>query len=56
MKNGLIEDENGDKYWYKKGLLHRDGDLPAVELSNGTKAWYKDGLLHRDDDLPAIVL
>jgi hypothetical protein len=44
----------GNKIWYKDGVLHRDGDLPAVEWPSGTKIWYKDGKLHRDGDRPAI--
>jgi len=42
------------KEWHKEGKVHRDGDLPAIELSDGTKFWYKDGLPHRDGGLPAI--
>jgi hypothetical protein len=34
---------NGDQLWYKMGLIHRDGDLPAVDLVNGTKKWFVDG-------------
>jgi hypothetical protein len=26
-------------------LLHRDGDLPAIEDADGTKLWYKDDKL-----------
>lgn len=36
-------------------ILHREGDLPAVEYIRGTKKWYKNGLLHRDNDQPATV-
>ncbi len=46
----------GDRYWFTKGLLHRDNDLPAVELTSGEKHWYRKGLLHRDNDLPAKEL
>lgn len=46
---------DGDRYWYKHGLLHRDNDLPARE-SNGTYQWYFNGALHRDGDKPAIVI
>ena len=34
---------NGDEYWYKSGVIHRDGDLPAVECANGNKEWYCNG-------------
>ena len=40
--------------WYKKGLRHRDSDLPAVVSENLT-VWYKEGNIHRDGDLPACV-
>ena len=39
---------DGNKYWYKKGELHRK-DGPAVEHANGSKEWYKEGTLHRED-------
>jgi hypothetical protein len=41
--------------WFQFGLLHRDGDLPAVEIYNGSRMWYQRGTLHRDHDLPAVV-
>jgi hypothetical protein len=47
--------ENGAKYWYNEGKLHRDGDLPAVILANGDQEWYTEGKLHRDGDLPARI-
>lgn len=37
-----------------KGQLHRDGDLPAVELTDGAKEWWVNGKCHRDGGLPAI--
>jgi len=49
---GIVEWENGTKYWYKDGLLHRE-DGPAVEWADGAKFWYKEGKLHRIDG-PAI--
>lgn len=50
----LDEWVDGTKKWYQKGLLHRDGDLPAVQYYNGDKEWYQRGLLHRDNDLPSV--
>ena len=51
MSNCTI-DENGDKFWYVDGKLHRlDG--PAAEYANGDKFWHFDGKLHRLDG-PAI--
>jgi hypothetical protein len=48
-------DINGSKIWKnKKGEIHRDNDLPAIEYYNGTKVWYQYGKRHRDNDLPAI--
>jgi len=44
--------ENGDKFWYLNGKLHRE-DGPAVECANGDKFWYLNGNLHREDG-PAI--
>ena len=53
-----------NKFYYSDGttsnekdsnkILHRDGDLPAVECDNWYKAWRKEGKLHRDNDLPAV--
>lgn len=47
--------ENGDEWWYKMGILHRDGDDPAV-VRKEMKMWVKEGKCHRDNDLPAIIL
>ena len=52
MKNGLIIDENGYKYWYLNDKIHRT-DGPAVENSIGDKRWYLNGVKHRTDG-PAI--
>jgi antitoxin component YwqK of YwqJK toxin-antitoxin module len=42
--------ENGriiEQHWYKKGVQHRDGDLPAyIHYYNGQisfQCWYKNG-------------
>jgi hypothetical protein len=34
---------NGDQFWFFMGDLHREGDLPAVELADGTKKWFVNG-------------
>ncbi len=52
MKNGIEIDEDGNKYWYCNGQLHRE-DGPAVEYVNGDKGWYIHGQLHREDG-PAV--
>lgn len=49
---GIVEWENGDKYWYKNGLHHRE-DGPAIIGISGFKAWWIDGKKHRTDG-PAI--
>jgi hypothetical protein len=48
MKQGLIIDEYGTKYWYLNGKYHRD-DGPALEWTNSGKEWYLNGLRHRVD-------
>jgi hypothetical protein len=52
MRNGLIIDENGDKRWYQKDLLHRI-DGPAIEYADGERRWFQKDLLHRIDG-PAV--
>jgi len=48
MKNGMIVDVWGDKWWYKDGKLHRE-DGPAIERANGDKSWCLSGVRHRVD-------
>ena len=45
-------EDNGDRYWYLNGKLHRE-DGPAVEYANGDLEWYLNGKLHREDG-PAV--
>ena len=52
MKNGLVIDERGNKYWYKDDEFHRE-DGPASESADGTKYWYLNGRRHREDG-PAV--
>lgn len=40
--------------WMKNNCLHRDEDLPAVEIKNHSKHWFKDGVRHRSNG-PAVV-
>jgi len=48
-------DKDGNKHWSnKEGQIHRDVDLPAIELRDGTKIWCINGLRHRDNGLPAV--
>jgi hypothetical protein len=46
MKEGLNIDENGNRFWYHNGLLHRE-DGPAVEMSDGSWEWLFHGTWHR---------
>jgi hypothetical protein len=58
-------DYSAIRHLYKlpNGMLHRNGDLPAVIIdgkpynynSNSKLKWYRYGKLHRCDDRPAIV-
>ena len=48
----VVVDEDGDKFWYLNGKLHRE-DGPAIELANGNKFWCLNDMLHREDG-PAI--
>jgi len=52
IKTGCVD---GDRYYYKNGKLHRDGDKPAVIWADGTKFYYKNGKLHRGGDKPAVI-
>lgn len=45
----------GEEWWYNMGILHRDGDEPAV-IRKEMKMWVKNGVCSRDNDLPAIIL
>ena len=53
MRNGLVDDKDGNKVYYKEGRPHRE-DGPALELAAGTTMWYRDGQYHREDG-PSIV-
>ena len=50
--SGIIELEDGSKYWYLNGKRHRT-DGPATERTNGDKFWCLNGKLHRTDG-PAV--
>ena len=53
LKNGLVQGDNGNQYWYKDGKYHRD-DGPAVVMPGDGEYWYKDGKQHRDG-APAVL-
>ena len=65
-KHGMHVEVDCEDYksevWYRNGVEHRDGDLPAVIhyrkdgiYSYSYKAWYRNGVKHRDGDLPAVI-
>ena len=39
MRNGLVVDKLGNKYWFKDDKLHRE-DGPAAESAYGGKQWW----------------
>ena len=39
LKYDIETDEDGTKYYYQHGELHRD-DGPAIEYANGYKEWW----------------
>jgi 5-methylcytosine-specific restriction endonuclease McrA len=48
------------KEYYINGMLHRDNDLPAVEIIDKVRGftlskWYFKNELHRDNDLPSYI-
>jgi hypothetical protein len=48
------------QYWHKKGVCHRDRDLPAYIRYNSNEQierqiWYKRGVRHRDGTLPSSI-
>jgi hypothetical protein len=52
MKNGLIVDNDGTKYWFLNGQHHRTNG-PAIEYANGDKEWLFNNKRHRIDG-PAV--
>ena len=48
------EYSNGDKLWFRKGVLHRIGG-PAIEYSNGHKLWYVFAEYYSEDDYNKLV-
>jgi len=49
---GIVELDNGAKYWFLNGKRHRENG-PAIEDANGSKFWYLNDQLHREDG-PAV--
>jgi hypothetical protein len=42
--------------WRMNGVVHRDGDQPAIITEDGDMYWYSHGLRLDDGDQPAIIL
>lgn len=40
MKDYSITISNGNKFYHKNGLYHREGG-PAIEFISGNKFWFK---------------
>lgn len=65
-KNGLLHsfddqpaislDNGTNKFWYRNGYRHRDGDKPAVVKGEKYMEWWVHGRLHRYDYKPSIVI
>ena len=51
----IVVDVWGTQRWHQNGVLHRDGDRPAVIKVGGSKYWYQNGRLHRDGNRPAVI-
>ena len=55
-----LPDRNAVRTFYKRGVKHRDGDLPA-EIHYGSdgqprmERWFKNGKRHREGDKPAFI-
>lgn len=46
---------DGKQEWLQNGVLHRDGDMPAVLSTDGCKEWFINGQRHRGNNRPACV-
>jgi hypothetical protein len=51
----ILEQDDYIEYTNKDGLVHREGDNPAIIYASGKKKWFKEGSLHRENDQPAII-
>jgi hypothetical protein len=54
-KSSRIIDESGERWETKSGVLHREGDEPAVITKEGERQWWYKRKLHREGDKPAVV-
>jgi len=49
IRDGLIINQYGTKFYYLNDKFHRDGNLPAIERKNGDKEYWIHNKLHRED-------
>lgn len=56
LESGFTGKKNvrGGVFYFKDGLLHRDGNMPAIEYNDGTLMYMQFGLLH-NYKYPAII-
>lgn len=46
----------GTAVWYRNGLIHRDGDMPAeIVYKSGTMLWCRNGIVCREGLKPAMI-
>lgn len=50
----VIHEESGLKEWRQNGLLHREGDRPALTISNWEQYW-QNGFIYREGGKPAGI-
>jgi len=55
VKNGLVVDDDGNKYWYCNDVLHREDGPAVINITSlNVEVWWVNGVKHREDG-PAIV-
>ena len=55
----VVNEHNGDQFWFTGEVLHRDDDLPAVVRDDHRHvflSWHKHGNNHRENDDPAVFM
>ena len=45
--------DNGNKYWYLNGKLHRTNG-PAIENADGSKEWWINGKEYTEEDFNEV--
>ena len=45
----------GRMHFYKNGVIHRDGDLPAIITEDGSLSWLIEGKYHRENGPASII-